>query len=312
MYSKENTTFLYLGSSELSSRLFEYLINEGFKFKALVCQPDKPSKRGNKLHECATKIVAKKYGIPIYDPAKLRLEHSFVNEFEVDVLLCFAYGQIIPNEVLNFPKLECFNIHPSLLPKYRGASPIFEQLKNGDEKCGVTLMKMIDKLDAGRIFDVKNLNVSKEMYLEEFEEKILEAAKNLCEVSLFKVLNKEIEGVGQIEENATFCSKVSNEIEHIDLSENINIIFNVARAIGEKVGSYVVDENGKRIKFKKLNFCNLIHNPNELFFINKKLYFSNFKGECLEVCKIQLEGKNVVDAASFLNGYSSKLPLKIF
>ena len=136
-----------MGTPEISAYVFEKLILSGYQFVGLIAQEDQFLGRKKILTKVPTKVIAEKYNIPVYQPAKIRLDYEFVNNLKPDLILTFSYGQIIPQGLLDIPKYGCLNIHGSLLPKYRGAAPIQRAIMNGEKETGLTLMEMIDKMD---------------------------------------------------------------------------------------------------------------------------------------------------------------------
>ena len=149
---KKETRILFMGTPEIASHILEGLINADYNIVGLIAQQDKPVGRKGIIEPVPTKKVAMKYNIPVYQVAKIRLDYEFVKEINPDLIITCAYGQIVPQGLLDIPRLGSINVHGSLLPKYRGASPIQQALINNDEVSGVTIMEMIDKMDAGKMY----------------------------------------------------------------------------------------------------------------------------------------------------------------
>src|SRR5574344_2487675 len=150
---------LWLGTPLISAIVLEKLIKAGFNIVGVVAQIDKPVGRKKEVLPVPTKAVALKYKINVYQPIKIRLDYEFVKEINPDLILTLAYGQIIPQGLLDIPKYGCLNLHGSLLPQYRGAAPMQYSLLNGDKKTGITLMEMVDKMDAGKIYLKKEVEI---------------------------------------------------------------------------------------------------------------------------------------------------------
>lgn len=150
----------FLGTPEFAVLILEKLAQSPYKPVAVFCAPDKPVGRKQILTPPPIKIVAQKYNIPVWQPAN---SHELVQQLKTinyQLIVSAAYGIILPKEILNTPKYGCLNIHPSLLPKYRGASPVQAAILNGDEETGVTIFKMTEKVDAGPIVAQKKLNLT--------------------------------------------------------------------------------------------------------------------------------------------------------
>ena len=126
---------------------------------AVIAQPDRPVGRKKVLMPVPTKVVATNHNIPVYQPLKIRKEYEFVNELHPDVIITLAYGQIVPQGLLDIPPLGCLNLHGSLLPKYRGAAPIQYALMNNDKVTGMTLMKMVKEMDAGEMYAKEEVEI---------------------------------------------------------------------------------------------------------------------------------------------------------
>ncbi|MBX4209681.2 MAG: methionyl-tRNA formyltransferase, partial [Mollicutes bacterium PWAP] len=147
------------GSPQISVKAFEEVI-KNFKVVAIITQPDKRKGRGMKLQETPVSKLASKHGIKVFKPEKISYIYSSLKKLKYDLFLTFAFGQWIPSKILNITKLPALNIHGSLLPKYRGAAPIHHAILNGEKEIGITLIKMIKEMDAGKMYfyDSKEIN----------------------------------------------------------------------------------------------------------------------------------------------------------
>src|SRR5574344_1930324 len=199
---------LWLGTPEISAIVLEKLINGGYNIIGVVASIDKPVGRKQEILPVPTKKVAIAHNIPVYQPLKIRLDYEFVKEINPDLILCMAYGQIIPQGLLDIPKFGCLNLHGSLLPKYRGAAPMQFALLNGDEKTGVTLMQMVDKMDAGKIYLKKEFSLNDEDNLDTLILKMADAAYKSIEEGLSDYINGINSGIEQDENLVTFTSKI--------------------------------------------------------------------------------------------------------
>ena len=157
MIDIKDLKLLFMGTPEISAYVFEKMIEAGYRFVGLVAQPDHPVGRKGIIEKVPTKVVAEKYNIPVFQPEKIRLDYSFMEEIKPDLVITLAYGQIVPQGFLDIPKYGCLNLHGSLLPKYRGASPVQSVLINNEKVTGVTLMEMVKAMDAGRMYAKKEI-----------------------------------------------------------------------------------------------------------------------------------------------------------
>ena len=249
----EQIRILYMGTPELSSYVLEGLILAGFNIVGLVSQEDKPIGRNRKIEMVPTKKVATKYGIPCFQPHKIRLDYSFVSDLKPDLIVTCAYGQILPNELLSIPRLGCINVHGSLLPKYRGASPIQQSLLNGDSKTGVTIIEMIDKMDAGDMLLQKEFNLSIDDNYTSTSQKIAECGLDCLKQIIPLIVLHQEKRVKQNEDEVTYCKKITKEEEHLDLTKSSKDVINQIRALSETPGGFVyLDEQIFKIYQAKL------------------------------------------------------------
>jgi len=144
---------IFIGTPEFGTIILEELINAGYKPVLVITAPDKPVGRKHILTPPLVKVAAKRYNINVIQPAQIRSAKSEIRNLEPDLIITAAYSQILPNEILEIPKYGCLNIHPSLLPKYRGPSPIQTAILNGDTETGATIILMDDKIDQGPILE---------------------------------------------------------------------------------------------------------------------------------------------------------------
>ena len=152
----------FMGTPKIASYILEGLIEQGYNVVLVVANEDKPIGRKGNVEMVPTKVVANKYNIEVFQPHKIRLDYQRIKEVNPDLIVTCAYGQIVPQGLLDIPKLGAINVHGSLLPKYRGASPIQQALINNDTIAGVTIMEMIDKMDAGRMYYKKEIAIDEE------------------------------------------------------------------------------------------------------------------------------------------------------
>ena len=176
---KKDLKLIVMGTPDIAAKVFLNMINDGYHFVGLIAQEDKPVGRKKILEPVPTKKVAEKYNIPVFQPLKIRLDYEFLKELKPDLIITLAYGQIVPQGVLDIPQYGCLNLHGSLLPKYRGASPIQAALINNESVTGVTLMEMTAKMDAGRMYAKEMVAIEPSDNATSLFEKISLAAGNL-------------------------------------------------------------------------------------------------------------------------------------
>lgn len=301
--NKKDLNLIFMGTPQIAADVFEAMILDGYHFVALIAQPDKPVGRKAVLEKVPTKIIAEKYNIPCFQPLKIRKDYEFVKTLNPDCIITLAYGQIVPQGLLDIPQYGCINLHGSLLPKYRGAAPIQYALINGDQVTGVTLMEMIDKMDAGRMYAKKEVVISNDDNSTTLFKKIGNAAKELILDALPKYINGELKGEIQDESGVSFAPTIKPEEEKINFNLPIKNIVGWINALSDHPGAYTFID-GKKIKIFKAKILNLNKTDD-----NKKIIEADKNGlviQCIDgqlsVLELQKEGKKRMDYRSFING----------
>ncbi len=301
MKKENNYRLIFMGTPSIASRVFEALINDGFRFVALICQEDKAAGRKAILEAPPTKKVALDHNIPVYQPHKIRLDYEFVKDLKPDLILTMAYGQIVPRGLLDIPKFGCLNLHGSLLPKYRGAAPIQRAIIDGEKKTGITLMEMVDKMDAGRMYAKEEIEISDDDNYTSLCLKMSEAATKVCEDNLLNYLEGKLVGAMQDENLVTIANKIKPEDEKLDLSLDCASFINYVRGLSEEPGAYL-NLNDKKLKIYKAHLIKK-EAQKEVGKLNvHKGVFLSLKDGVISLDILQLEGKKKMDGKSFANG----------
>ncbi len=305
---------VFFGTPKFACAVLETLIQENYNVVAVVSQADKPVGRKQIIEKTPTHIVADKYNIPTVQPLKLREEIDKVLAYDPDLIITCAYGQIIPEVILNYPKYGCLNIHPSLLPKYRGGAPVHRAIMNGDKETGVCLMEMVKAMDAGRVYAVEKVDINEDMTTEELNIILEKVSSELIINYLPKYLNNELEGMIQDEDKVVLAKNISKEEELVLFAnEDINEIYNHIRALIDWPIAYGLLDN-KRVKFYKVRksiINHTYHNGEIIDFENNSMNIACNNG-ILHVFELQFEGKNKMDAKAFYNGLGKNLIGHIF
>ena len=309
---KKELNLLFMGTPEISAYVFEQMILDGYHFVGLVAQPDHPVGRKGIIEKVPTKVIAEKYGIPVFQPIKIRKDFSFMDNLKVDLVITLAYGQIVPQGFLDIPRFGCLNLHGSLLPKLRGASPVQTALINNEKVTGVTLMEMVAAMDAGRMYGKKEVVIDEEDNATSLFKKISEAAKDLVLELLPKYVNGELEGIPQNEEEVTFCSLIKPEQEKLDLSKDILEVYGYIRGLSDEPGAYLYLDNQKLKIFKaKITNDLVTAEVGTIVQADKRgLLLQCQKGQ-LAILELQKEGKKRMDYKAFINGNQNLLGTKL-
>lgn len=299
---------IFMGTPEISARVLEGLISSGFNIVALIAQPDRPVGRKKIMTPVPTKLVAEKYHIPVYQPIKIRKEYEFVNEIKPDLILTLAYGQIVPQGLLDIPTFGALNLHGSLLPKYRGAAPIQYALLNNEKETGMTLMRMVKEMDAGEMFDTEIVAISEEDNSTSLFNKMGEAALKLAIRTIPKFLNRELKGIPQDESLVTFAPSIKPEEEQIDLYKSKEDIFGKIRALSDLPGAFLyLNEQKLKIYKAKIVSDEILGKVGEIIKADKGGLYIQCNNGVISLLDLQKEGKNRMDYKSFINGNQNLL-----
>ena len=298
---------LFAGTPYPSGKILEYLASSSaYKVKGVITQPDKPQKRGNKILQSSVSKISQNYGFPVFKPTNLN-DPDFIKNIEgidFDFLVVAAYGKIIPNWLLNAPNKMPINIHYSILPSYRGASPIQTSLLNGDNISGVTFMEMSEGLDEGKIIKVFTLDIIETHNKASLENDLCNLAiKNMDDVFGLVFSNKILLNA-QDEASASYCSKIKKSDSIINFTENADEIINKYRAYSEWPGLAFMHKD----VMVKIHGMDLYHEdlPGTsgaiVRFDKTGIYFKTRSGTIV-ITYLQLPNKNKISSADAYNSY---------
>ena len=300
---KKTARIIFMGTPEISAKVLEGLILDGYNIVALIAQPDRPVGRKKVLMPVPTKVVAEKYNIPVYQVEKIRKEYEFVKDLRPDLILTLAYGQIVPQGLLDIPTLGALNLHGSLLPKYRGAAPIQYALLNNDKVSGMTLMRMVKEMDAGEMYTTEEVEISEDDNSTSLFNKMGDAALRLALRSLPLFLEGKLKGIPQDESEVSFASSIKPEEEKIDLNKTKEEIFGQIRALSEVPGAYLyLDELKLKIYKAKIVSDEVNDEVGKIIKADKNGLYLQLRNGVLSLLVLQKEGKNQMDYKSFVNG----------
>src|SRR5574344_2289477 len=302
--NKKDLRILFLGTPEISAVVLGNLVNNGYNIVGIVAQQDKPIGRKQIVSAVPTKVVGLKYVIKVYQPVKIRLDFSFVKDINPDLILTLAYGQLIPHEMLEIPKYGCLNLHGSLLPKYRGAAPIQFALLNGDKKTGITLMEMVDKMDAGRMFLKEEVEITDDDNLDSLTLKMADAAYNAVINGLDDYLNGINKGVEQDESLVTLTAKIKPEDQVINFNNTAISIHNKIRALTTDPGCFFV-ANGINFRVASSKVVDIKCDIGKVYQYDKTGLYIGTGEKVIQILTIQKPGKKMMAIKDFYNGNQS-------
>ena len=304
---EKDIRIVFMGTPEFASNVLKGLVENNYNIVGVVSQPDKEVGRKRILKPSPVKEMALNYGLKVLTPVKIRKEYEEVLSLEPDLIITCAYGQIIPKELLDYPKYKCINTHGSLLPKGRGGAPIQRSIMNGEDKTGITIMFMNEKMDEGDILYQEEIPID----IHDTNATLFNKLSNLALDMLLKFLPEYIKGnykaIKQDNAEATYTYNITKEEEFISFNEDVKKVYDHIRGLLDNPGAYFV-ANDKKYKLISVDFeyCNdtdagLIRGlENNYFRIDAINGF-------IKVLKIKPEGKNEMDARSFFNGAGRNL-----
>ena len=292
-----------MGTPDFAVPVLEGLI-ENYNVVGVVSQPDKEVGRKRILTPTPTKEVALKHNIPVIQPIKIRKEFQEVLDLKPDLIVTCAYGQIIPKEILDYPKYGCINVHGSLLPKYRGGAPIERSIMNGDKETGITIMHMDEGMDSGDIIVEESISIDKDEHIDSLRERLSILGRDLLIKTLPSILDGTAPRIKQNEEEVTFAKIIKKEDELLDFNDNTINVYNKIRALSPVPGPYTILDN-KRLKIYNSRIGTSTKGTvGEIINIYKDgIGIRTSDGELI-ITDIQEEGKKRMLCSSYLNGIS--------
>ena len=301
--NKNDIRLVFMGTPEISAKVLREVINEGYNVVGVIAQPDRPIGRKGELLKVPTKVVAEEHNIPVFQPLKIRKDYEFVKELHPDIILTVAYGQIVPQGLLDIPRLGCLNLHGSLLPKYRGAAPIQYALINNEKVSGMTLMEMIDKMDAGKMYAKQEVIIDEEDNSTSLFEKMGDAACQLVKEALPQYIKGKLPGEEQDESLVTFCPTIKPEQEKLNLEFGVKELFGWIRGLSDAPGAYLYLDDAKLKIYKaRIISSDIQGEVGEIIRADKGGLILQCKDGQLSLLELQKEGKKRMDYKSFING----------
>lgn len=314
---EHKTKIIFMGTPEFGATILEGLVSAGYRPVLAVTAPDKPVGRNQTITPPPVKITAEKNKIPVSQPEKILDLKSEISILKPDLIVVAAYGEILPKEILDIPKSGCLNVHPSLLPRHRGPSPIQTAILNGERKTGATIILMDEKTDHGPILAQRPLIIDETETGKTLTEKLAGLGAGLLLETIPKQLKGLIKPVPQDDIKATFTKTLTREDGRIIWKKTAQETEREVRAYYPWPGSYTVwPKTGQLLKVKILKarvfkFAGGIAYPvgktlvapqNEICVQCGKGFFPG-GGDFLVIEKVQLEGKKEMPAEEFLRGH---------
>jgi len=297
---------IFIGTPEFGAIVLEKLIKGGYPPVLVVTAPDKPVGRKQILTPSPVKALAQKYKMPLLQSEKIVDTKYQIQNTKPDLIILAAYGEILPKEILEVPQYSCLNVHPSLLPRWRGPSPIQFAILEDDDKTGVTIIKMTEKVDAGPILAQKEIKVEGKETYDTLHNKLAELGAELLIEMISKWIKGEIKEKLQDESKANYTKVLKKEDGKIDWQKSADEIEKQIRAFYPWPGTYTMANNKilKILKAKVLKSINLKTYPigKTLVAPQNELCIQTGK-DFLIIERLQIEGKKEMASEEFLRGH---------
>lgn len=293
---------IFMGTPIFASIILDELIKK-YNVIMVVCQPDREKDRKGNIIYSPCKKLAIENNIQVFQPLKIRDEYQKILDMNPDIIITAAYGQIIPDIVLNYPKYGAINVHGSLLPKLRGGAPIHHAIINGDKEIGVTIMYMDKRMDAGDIISQRAIPLTNDMNLDIAYKKLAIIGRDLLIETIPSIINGTNNRIHQDENEVTFGYNITKEEEKINFDDTSMNVYNKIRGLSSVPGAYAIINN-KRMKvysstvsdIKSKNLPGVIEDiRNDGIYVNTKDYI-------IKLTDIKLEGKKRCMVHEFING----------
>ena len=308
--SIKKISIIFAGTPEFAVPALEKINLAGFEIKLVLTQPDRKSGRGMNIKKSPVKQKSIELDIPVYQPEVLINNKEAINKItskKADILIVVAYGLIIPDEILNAYNEHIYNIHASLLPRWRGAAPIHRAIEAGDKETGITIMKIVNKLDAGPMIMKEKVSISKEDTTEFLSKKLSDLGSSMITSLLNNIeKGKAIKLEKQNDEDVTYAKKI-NKLEAIaDFNNSPEVLCQKIRAFNP-FPMIKINFEGKSLKIVRANIYNkkeIKHNLalGKLFLYGEDLLLKLSSG-ILKLEEVRLEGKKTMTASDFLKGH---------
>ncbi len=309
--SPKKVKVLFMGTPEFSLPGFKALIKANdFEIVGVYTQSDKPVGRKQTLTAPPVKLLAQEYGLKVFQPLKIKPEFENIKNLAPDLIIVIAYGKIIPQEILDIPQYGCINVHASLLPKYRGAACLNAPILNGDNKTGITIMKMEAGLDTGPIIKQAEITLSGEEKLKNVHDKLSVLGAEILVPTLRLWVEGKVKAREQNDEEATYIKVLKKEDGKLDFNKSAEELERMIRAYNPWPGTYALLKNealkvieAKIVKESEINNKEKLKllKIGEIYQENKRLLVKCGQNY-LDILKLQLPGKKALSAQEFLNG----------
>jgi methionyl-tRNA formyltransferase len=295
---------VFMGTPDFAVPILEKLITDT-EVLLVVTQPDKVRGRNNKISFSPIKEIAVKNNIEVFQPEKIKQDYQTIIDKNPDIIITAAYGQIIPEKLLFFTKYKAINVHASLLPKYRGGSPINRAIENGEKYLGITIMYMDKLMDNGDMISQRKIELKEEDNFDTMNKKLSILGRDLLMDTLPSIINSTNERIKQKEEDITIIKLLNKEELLIDFNNDFISVFNKIRSLDSVPGAYAFLNNKKYKLYDVRLGKNVIDEIGKVVDIKDYLEIA-CKNGTIKVYSIQEEGKKKMNIKDFFNGHKKE------
>ena len=293
---------IFMGTPDFCVPILEELIKKCTVI-AVVTQPDKEVGRKKVLTPSPIKEVALKNNIKVLQPVKIKEEYQDIIDLNPDIIITCAYGQIVPEVILNAPKYGCINVHASLLPKLRGGAPIHKAIINGYKKTGITIMYMDKGMDTGDMISKKEVDITDFDTAETLHDKLQKASVPLLMETLPSIINGTNKREKQNNDEATYAYNVSREDEHVNFNDTSLNVYNKIRGLNSWPGAYAtLDDKNIKLWVSKISDNVYDKKPGTIVNLSKDGMEVVTKDKSILITELQLPGKKKMNIKDFING----------
>ena len=296
---------VFMGTPDFSVPVLEKLI-ENTNVVLVVTKKDAYVGRKKVLTESPVAICAHEHNIEVYKPNKLKEDYEYILNKKPDIIITCAYGSIVPKVVLDYPSYGCINVHASLLPKYRGASPIVASILNGEKETGITIMYMDEGIDTGNIIMSRSIKIEDNDNSLSLSNKLSLLGANLLIDTLPKIFEGENFDIPQDNEEATYVGMLKREDEHIDFNNSVENIKNQVRAFSPEPYTFInIDDTEYKISEVEIKKCD-VSKIGIIVEVNKDSFGITAKDGIVYIKRIKPSGKKEMSVKDFFNVFDKK------
>jgi len=296
---------IFMGTPDFAATALEALYEDGHEIALVVTQPDKPKGRGHKMMPPAVKVVAESHGLPVYQPQSMKTvdAYNYLTNIQADLFVVAAYGQILPQRVLDIPKFGCVNIHASILPKYRGAAPIQWSIINGETETGVTTMQMNAGLDTGDMLIKKYVDISNEDTFETLHDKLAVAGVDAIRETILRVENGTLSPKPQDDACSCYAPMIDKTTGVLDFNKDAHALYNLVRGLNPYP---YASTTYCGTRFKVICALPVLENaeglPGEILSVSKGGILVKCGNGSLLITDVQFDGKKKMPVSEYIKG----------